>query len=178
VAFRGQGQSGVLAGSCSARTLEQVAAMVEGNPSWRLDALAGLDAPALAEAALAWFDALPPDQVPLIYSSLPPDALAEVQQRLGAAEAAALLEEATGLIARGLVARGVRRLVLAGGETSGAVLSALGVTAGTVGDEAAPGVPWIFAEAAHPLALLLKSGNFGDRDLLVTASGARKGNRG
>lgn len=76
-----------------------------------------------------------------------------------------------GLIAIGLLERGVDRLVVAGGETSGPVTRALGIRAAVVGDEAAPGVPWPFAEAAHPIALLLKSGSFGDHDLLKTASG-------
>ncbi|TYB47233.1 four-carbon acid sugar kinase family protein [Nonomuraea sp. PA05] len=164
------GPAAVLAGSCSARTLEQVSAMIQaGRPAHRLDALADQDADSLARRALAWYDALDEDAgAPLIYSSLEPAKLRRVQQALGVDRSAALLEAAIGRIARGLVERGVARLVTAGGETSGAVVSALGVPGGVIGAEAARGVPWIFAPSGP--ALLLKSGNFGEPDLLLEAS--------
>lgn len=164
------GPAVVLAGSCSARTLEQVAVMRRAHPSYRLDARASDDPALLAAGALRWFDEQPAGLAPLIHSSLPPAELAAVQADLGAAHAAELLESAFRLIVRGLVERGVGRIVVAGGETSGAVTEALGVRSGRVGTEAAPGVPWIHVDGAEPLALLLKSGNFGDPDLLVTAS--------
>ncbi|MGR6923562.1 3-oxo-tetronate kinase [[Actinomadura] parvosata] len=164
------GPAVVLAGSCSSRTLEQVQVMIEaGRPAHRLDALADQDADSLARRALAWYDALDPgDGAPLIYSSLEPVKLRRVQQALGAERSAALLESAIGRIARGLVERGVTRLVTAGGETSGAVVSALGVPGGVIGAEAARGVPWIFVPSGP--ALLLKSGNFGDPGLLLEAT--------
>ncbi|MFI6535663.1 3-oxo-tetronate kinase [Nonomuraea sp. NPDC050547] len=163
------GRAAVLAGSCSARTLEQVRAVIEhGRPAHRLDALAEPDPEALAANALAWYDAQrPEDGAPLIYSSLPPAGLHEVQRALGRERSAELLESALGEIARGLVERGVTRLVAAGGETSGAVVRALGVTGGVIGPEAARGVPWIFTPS---LTLLLKSGNFGEPGLLLDAS--------
>ncbi|MCX7520907.1 four-carbon acid sugar kinase family protein [Microbacterium sp. STN6] len=167
----------VLAGSCSARTLEQVALFRRSNPSFRLDAVATPDAAALADAALAWFDSLERGPAPLIYSSVEPQALRAAQEALGAALLADVIETAMARIATGLVERGVERLVVAGGETSGSVTSALGVRAGVVGDEEAPGVPWIFAEQPRRLALLLKSGNFGDPELLLRAS-ARHGGHG
>jgi uncharacterized protein YgbK (DUF1537 family) len=104
----------------------------------------------------------------LIYSSLEPAKLRRVQEALGVERSAAILETAIGRIARGLVERGVTRLITAGGETSGAVVSALGVPGGVIGAEAARGVPWIFTPSGP--ALLLKSGNFGDPDLLLRAS--------
>ncbi|MFD9944331.1 3-oxo-tetronate kinase [Nonomuraea sp. NPDC059023] len=164
-----EGRAAVLAGSCSARTLEQVRAVIEhGRPAHRLDALAEPDPEALAANALAWYDAQrPEDGAPLIYSSLPPAELREVQRVLGRERSAGLLESALGRIARGLVERGVTRLVAAGGETSGAVVRALGVTGGVIGPEAARGVPWIFTPS---LSLLLKSGNFGEPGLLLDAS--------
>jgi uncharacterized protein YgbK (DUF1537 family) len=76
------------------------------------------------------------------------------------------------MVAQGLSERGVRRFVIAGGETSGAVVSALGVDGGEIGGEEAPGVPWIYPSDERGLALLLKSGNFGDIDLLLRASSA------
>ncbi|MFB4266161.1 3-oxo-tetronate kinase [Nonomuraea sp. GTA35] len=164
------GPAAVLAGSCSARTLQQVHAMIEaGMPAYRLDALADQDADSLASGALAWYDSLRRDTgAPLIYSSLEPAKLRRVQEALGVERSAAILETAIGRIARGLVERGVTRLVTAGGETSGAVVSALGVPGGVIGAEAARGVPWIFTPSGP--ALLLKSGNFGDPDLLLRAS--------
>lgn len=159
----------VLAGSCSARTLEQIAELQRRHASFRLDAMANPDAASLASEALAWFDGLPTSDAALIYSSLPPGELRAVQDALGAQRASDILETAMGTIARGLVERDVRRIVVAGGETSGAVVSALNLSGGFIGDEAAPGVPWIYTASKPQRALLLKSGNFGARDLLTKA---------
>ncbi|MGP3935640.1 3-oxo-tetronate kinase [Nonomuraea sp. KM88] len=165
-----QGAAAVLAGSCSARTLEQVAAMIEaGRPAYRLDALADQDPGSLARDALAWYDTLDVEAgAPLVYASAEPSVLRRVQEVVGAEQSAAILESALGRVAQGLVERGVTRVVSAGGETSGAIVSALGVPGGLIGVEAARGVPWI--HTASGLALLLKSGNFGDAGLLVDAS--------
>ncbi|GAB3617255.1 four-carbon acid sugar kinase family protein [Okibacterium endophyticum] len=159
----------VLAGSCSARTLEQIAEMRRCCPSYRLDAVASPHAGRLAEDALEWFDALPQPDPVLIYSSLPAEELRATQEALGADRASRILEGAMALIAQGLIARDVRRLVVAGGETAGAVVSALDVGGGVIGSEPAPGVPWIFTTSEPQRALLLKSGNFGARDLLLKA---------
>ena len=167
----------VLAGSCSARTLEQIAHLQRSQPSFRLDAVVTPDDEALAEDALRFYDQQPRGSAPLIYSSLPPAELQAVQQALGGGRAAAILEGAMGLIARGLIARGVRRLIVAGGETSGSVVSALGVDGGLIGEEAAPGVPWIFTTDHNPMALLLKSGNFGEPSLLTDATHAGQTSR-
>jgi len=166
------GAAGVaLAGSCSARTLEQIEHMKSaGHPWWHLDAMRHPDAEALAEEALAWFDRQGAGPGPLVYSSSPPADLHRVQDCLGAGAASTILERAMGLIARGVVERGVSRLVVAGGETSGAVVTALEIAGGVIGEEAAPGVPWIHV-ADPPVDLLLKSGNFGDVELLARAVG-------
>lgn len=162
-----------LAGSCSARTLQQIAAMkAVGHPSYQLDAVAVPDSQLLAEAALSWYDSQQAGLPPLIYSSLPPEKLRQSQSLLGVAESAQILETAMGLIAQGLVRRGVRRVVVAGGETSGSVVTALEVRGGLIGPEAAPGVPWIYATGDYSIALLLKSGNFGDVDFLIRAVSA------
>ena len=163
-------RAAALAGSCSARTLEQISYMQRHQPAYLLDAVAVPDAAALATAALDWFDEQEPSSAPLLYSSLPPEQLRRAQEELGTARAADILETATGEIARGLVERGVDRLVIAGGETSGAVVTALEVDGGVVGEEEAPGVPWISTGGERPLHLLLKSGNFGDPELLVRAT--------
>lgn len=161
-----------LAGSCSARTLEQVEHMkAVGHPWWRLDAVRIPDPVALAGEALEWFDRQRPGSSPLVYSSTAPDDRHGGRDSLGTDTASTILEGAMGLIARGLVDRGVTRLVVAGGETSGAVVTALGISGGVIGREAAPGVPWIHV-ANPPVDLLLKSGNFGDVQLLARAAGA------
>lgn len=165
-----EGAAAVLAGSCSARTLEQVGAMIEaGRPAYRLDALADPDPASLAAGALTWYDSLGQGSgAPLVYSSVEPAALRHVQDVLGGERSAAILESALGRVAQGLVERGVTRVISAGGETSGAIVSALGVSGGVIGPEAARGVPWIFTSSG--LSLLLKSGNFGEPGLLLDAS--------
>nr|WP_225952662.1 nucleotide-binding domain containing protein [Mycobacterium sp. OAS707] len=168
---RSGSSSVVLAGSCSRRTLEQIDHMKRrGHPSFRLDALQSPDSAVLAEQALGWFDRQQFEMGPLIYSSLSPHELGHAQKTLGSEHASRILESAMGRIASGLVERGVNALVVAGGETSGAVVTALQVQGGVIGEEAAPGVPWILTTGARPMALLLKSGNFGDRELLSEAA--------
>jgi 3-dehydrotetronate 4-kinase len=103
----------------------------------------------------------------LIYSTATPDAVRAVQQHLGVHDAGTLVEQALAAIGRGLVAGGVRQLVVAGGETSGAVVQALGVQQMRIGPQIDPGVPWCHATATAcdaQLHLALKSGNFGSAD--------------
>ncbi len=151
-------------------TLGQVAFAREHIPAHALDPLRVPNAAALAAEALSWAAAQPTDAPILIAASAPPDAVAAVQQRLGRDAAGALIEDAMARIAATLVARGVRRLVVAGGETSGAVVARLGVRALRIGAEIDPGVPWTYAEGDGPALLLaLKSGNFGARDFFLRA---------
>ncbi|WP_221349841.1 3-oxo-tetronate kinase [Streptomyces beigongshangae] len=166
-----QGRAAVLAGSCSARTLEQIAQFyAAGLPSLHLDVLAAATGRDVTGEALAWYAEQDPGLPVLIYASASPEELAAVQARLGVAEAAAQVEELLGTLASHLVERGVRRLLVAGGETSGAVTTALGVRAVLVGAEADPGVPWTYATTENgDLALMLKSGNFGAPDLFTRA---------
>ncbi len=164
------GHAAVLAGSCSRATLYQIGAARDRVPTLELDALTTPDAAALARQALDWADGKLSDVPVLIAASAPPDAVAALQARFGREAAGALVEDAMGRIAVGLVARGVRRLVVAGGETSGAVLGALGVRQLTIGPEIDPGVPWTYAEGTgEPMRLALKSGNFGGRDFFLQA---------
>ncbi|MFD7504645.1 3-oxo-tetronate kinase [Streptomyces sp. NPDC059850] len=169
-----EGRAAVLAGSCSVRTLEQIGHFhAAGLPAHRLDALAAASGHDVIGAALDWYDAQDPGLPALLHASAAPGELAAVQDALGVAEAAALVEGLLGTLASHLVGRGVRRLLVAGGETSGAVTTALGVRAVLVGDEADPGVPWTYATTeAGELALMLKSGNFGAPDLFTRALGA------
>jgi uncharacterized protein YgbK (DUF1537 family) len=155
------GPAAILAGSCSAATLEQVARARERLPSLRLDPRRSDDPERLMAECVRWLDENLGDDPVMIYSSAKPGERS--------ADAAETVERVLGAAARELVARGVRRIVVAGGETSAAVADAVGVSACRVGREEAPGVPWLFAEDGRGLALLLKSGNFGDPELLVRA---------
>ncbi|MFI7130993.1 3-oxo-tetronate kinase [Nonomuraea sp. NPDC050153] len=153
-----QGPGVVLAGSCSAATLEQVALARGRMPSYRLRP----ERDGLVEEALGWLeDRLAAEERVMVYSSAPPE-----ERSPGSAE---LLEQALAAVAARAAQLGARRIVVAGGETSGAVVNALGVTGAVVGAEAARGVPWLLTTGHPSLALLLKSGNFGRPDLLVTA---------
>jgi len=164
------GASAVVAGSCSRATLAQIGYARDHVPVFELDALATPDAAALSEAALVWATDKIGGKPVVIAASAPPDKVAALQSRLGRDAAGALIEDAVARIAEGLVARGVRRIVVAGGETSGAVVGRLGVRSLRIGPEIDPGVPWTLAEGAGPnLMLALKSGNFGATDFFLKA---------
>ena len=164
-----RGMAAVVAGSCSRATLGQIGLARDHVPVLELDALATPDAAALAAQALEWVAGkLAADRPVVIAASAPPEKVAALQAKLGRDAAGALIEAAMAVIAEGLVARGVGRLVVAGGETSGAVVQRLGVTALRIGPEIDPGVPWTFAEP-RGLHLALKSGNFGARDFFLKA---------
>ena len=105
----------------------------------------------------------------LIYASAAPDKVAAVQQKFGREKAGEMIEHAIARIARGLRDAGVRRFVIAGGETSGAVVSALGVEALEIGTQIAPGVPATLSVGETRYALALKSGNFGGPDFFMEA---------
>ncbi len=164
------GHAAVLAGSCSRATLGQIGFAREHVPMLQLDPLATPDVGEMVAAARNWItDKLGATPI-VIAASAPPDKVTELQQRLGRDAAGALIEQTLAGIADDLVARGVRRLVVAGGETAGAVVSRLGVHSLRIGEEIDPGVPWTYAEGgAAPLLLSLKSGNFGSRDFFLKA---------
>jgi uncharacterized protein YgbK (DUF1537 family) len=104
-----------------------------------------------------------------VYSTATPEAVRAVQQRLGVNDAGTLVERALAEIARGLVAAGVRQLIVAGGETSGAVVQALDVHTLRIGRQIDPGVPWTLTDGPAPVLLALKSGNFGGVDFFTRA---------
>jgi uncharacterized protein YgbK (DUF1537 family) len=164
-----QGFAAVVAGSCSRATLGQIGLARDHAPVLELDALATPDAAALAAQALAWVDGkLDAARPVVIAASATPEKVAALQAKLGREAAGALVEHAVATIAAGLVERGVGRLVVAGGETSGAVVQRLGVTSLRIGPEIDPGVPWTYANPTG-LHLALKSGNFGARDFFLKA---------
>ncbi len=164
------GHAAILAGSCSRATLLQIGNARDLMPTLELDPLVTPDAESLIRQTLAWSEGKLGPQPILIAASAPPDRVASLQAKLGRDEAGALIEHAMAGIATGLVAQGVRRMVVAGGETSGAVVSALGVKRLLIGAEITPGVPWTLAEGAgQPLLLALKSGNFGGPHFFLSA---------
>lgn len=165
-----EGDAAVLAGSCSRATLAQLGFARQHVPVLELDPLTMPDAGALSETALEWAEGKLGGTPVVIAASAPPDKVAAVQAKFGREQAGALIEDAMARIAAGLVARGVRRMVIAGGETSGAAAARLGVRSLRIGSEIDPGVPWTYAEGAGPpLLLALKSGNFGATDFFLKA---------
>lgn len=171
------GKAAVLSGSCSEATRGQVAHMINaGFSAFTIDPLAATAGRNVAEQALAWTADKIGETPILIAATAPPESVAEVQQKLGRERAGALIEGIMAAIAQGLVERGVRRLVVAGGETAGAVVQALGVTGLRIGRQIDPGVPWTVSlpgNADQPaLALALKSGNFGAPDFFSRAFAA------
>lgn len=166
------GAAAVVSGSCSRATNAQVAQWALTRPVFRIDPLALAQGVPLAQQALAWARAQAPDTPVLIAATAEPDTVAAVQAQLGVQAAGTLVEQALAEIARGLVAQGVRQLVVAGGETAGAVVQALGIEQLIVGPQIDPGVPWMVARCAAdsaPLAIALKSGNFGSEDFFAKA---------
>lgn len=155
------GAAAVLSGSCSTATNAQVAAWeAAGRPMRRIDPRALARGEPVVDEVLQWARAAVAQGAVLISATAAPEVLRAVQAELGAARAGELVEQALARLARGLVDAGVRRLVVAGGETSGAVVQGLGVRALRIGPAICPGVPWTRAEG-RMLKLALKSGNFG-----------------
>jgi uncharacterized protein YgbK (DUF1537 family) len=164
------GACAVVAGSCSRATLAQLGFARGHLPVFELDALTTPNAAALSEAALAWAADKIGDKPVVIAASAPPEKVTALQTRLGREPAGALIEDAVARIAEGLIARGVRKMVVAGGETSGAVVGRLGVRSLRIGSEIDPGVPWTLASGGGAdLMLALKSGNFGATDFFLKA---------
>ncbi|WP_336488055.1 3-oxo-tetronate kinase [Methylobacterium nigriterrae] len=163
------GHTACLAGSCSQATLGQIEAAEAVMPVLRLDPERILSDRTAIGAAIEWAAARLGDGPVLLATSGTPEAVRALQARHGGAEAGHAIEAANAAIAAGLVARGVRRLVVAGGETSGAVVDHLGLRAFLVGPEIAAGVPVLRTAGSEPMLLALKSGNFGGRDFFARA---------
>ncbi|CAH2902319.1 MAG: 3-oxo-tetronate kinase [uncultured Paraburkholderia sp.] len=180
---RVEGLSAVLAGSASKATNAQVAAWRATRPAFRIDPLAAARGEAVVEEALAAARGeavveealafaqpyLDKGEPMLIYATATPDEVKAVQRELGVDKAGHLVEATLAAIARGLHERGVRKFVVAGGETSGTVVQALNVRSLRIGAQIDPGVPATATTGAQPLALALKSGNFGATDFFEKA---------
>ena len=165
------GRSAVVSGSCSVATNAQVKHWIDaGKAAIRVDTLKlAADAGEVAriiDAALATVAQAPV----LVYATAAPDEVKRVQAALGVERAGQITEAALAAVARALVETGgVTKLVAAGGETSGAVVQALKVSALRIGPQIDPGVPWTLSAGAKPIALALKSGNFGTTDFFSKA---------
>jgi 3-dehydrotetronate 4-kinase len=168
-----EGKSVVLAGSASKATNGQVAEWRASKPSFRVDPMALARGEAVVDQAVAFAqEHFRKDETVLIYATSSPDEVKAVQKELGVEKAGHLVEDALASIARRLRDDGVRKFVVAGGETSGAVVQALDVRSLRIGPQIDPGVPATQAIGAKddaPLALALKSGNFGTVDFFVKA---------
>ncbi len=163
------GSAAVIAGSCSAATLTQIVHMKQARPAFSIDPMALAAGEDVVGRVLAWARERLPGGPVLIYASAPPEEVARTQERLGRERAGEMIERALAEIAAALVSAGVRRLVIAGGETSGAVVQRLGVKALRIGPQIDPGVPWTATVEEPVLALALKSGNFGAPDFFTRA---------
>jgi len=169
------GHRAVVSGSCSAATNAQVRQFrAGGGEAFAVDPLALAAGRDLAREALDWaVPRLAAGAPVLVYATAEPAAVQAVQAQLGAAQAGQLVEQALSAVALGLVRAGVRQLVVAGGETSGAVVQTLGVERLAIGPQIDPGVPWTAvrcpASGGEVLHLALKSGNFGTTDFFTKA---------
>lgn len=173
---RAEGAALVLSGSCSRATLGQVDHFLQRHPGFALDPLALAESGDQLEEALTFacshLKGERADEPLLIYASASPERVQQAQQELGTEAAGRVVEGAMASLAKTLMGEGVGRLVVAGGETSGAVVSALGIRQLRIGHQIDPGVPWTqapLAGRAAPLSLALKSGNFGDVDFFTRA---------
>ncbi len=164
-----RGHRAIVSGSCSAATNAQVAHFIQaGGAAYGLDPLRLAAGQQVVADVLAWCrERLGPAPV-LVYATAPPEAVQAVQAHLGSERAGALVEDALAAVAQGLVQAGVGQLLVAGGETSGACVQALGIRQLRIGPQIDPGVPWCHASEAG-LHLALKSGNFGGVDFFSRA---------
>ncbi|WP_418320106.1 3-oxo-tetronate kinase [Piscinibacter sakaiensis] len=168
------GLRAIVSGSCSAASNAQVADFLRrGGQAYAIDPLRIAAGEDTVSAALAWAAPRLVAGPILVYATSESEAVKAVQARLGVEQAGALVEQALSSIALGLVERGVRQLVVAGGETSGACVQALEVAQLRIGPQIDPGVPWCHADSpaadAEGLHLALKSGNFGTFDFFTKA---------
>lgn len=158
----------ILSGSCSAMTRAQVAAYAAHGPNLHLDPIRlATDG---VQFALDWLAAQPLAATPMLFASADPRDVKAAQTQLGPARAGQIVEDALAALAIAGRDKGIRRIVVAGGETSGAITQALGVSRLDIGAEIAPGVPWTFCTSGgHAIALALKSGNFGTQTFFADA---------
>lgn len=163
------GRGVVLSGSCSQMTNRQVAWYQQHAPARELDiARCRQNAEDYAREMAQWVSAQPDFPAPLLYATDAPDVVQRLRQRYPGEDTGAMIEACFARIATLLCEQGFSKFIVAGGETSSLIAQKLGVTAFTLGDTIAPGVPWV-RDLHRPLWLALKSGNFGTTDFFSKA---------
>jgi uncharacterized protein YgbK (DUF1537 family) len=162
------GPEAILAGSCSGATRRQIEVHRQDHPALAIDVDKVMSGETTCDQVVD-FITRHHGRAPLAYSSGAPEDVAATQAKYGRDEVAAKLDALFADTAHKLVHAGVTRLVVAGGETSGAVVSALDLGALTIGQEIDPGVPVLLSQGNAPIALALKSGNFGAPDFFAKA---------
>ncbi len=167
------GPEAILAGSCSGATRGQIDKHAQNHPTLAID-VPGVMRGSVSESTLIEFYLANSGYAPLAFSAGSPDAVADIQARFGREAVAHRLDELFANVAASLVVQGFKRIVVAGGETSGAVAQAVadtvGVSAMVVGREIDPGIPILTLGKDAPVALALKSGNFGAEDFFCQSS--------
>lgn len=171
-----QGPEAILAGSCSVATLGQIEVHRKSHPAMPIsvsDVMSGRVQP----KDVVKFATQNVGNKPIAFSSDTPERVRQIQQEFGRDSVAQALDSFFSNAAAMLVASGIRRLVVAGGETSGAVITGLNLQAVSIGPEIDPGVPALSAAEGKPLAIALKSGNFGGQDFFERALRTLEGSR-
>jgi uncharacterized protein YgbK (DUF1537 family) len=172
-----RGQQAIISGSCSLATQGQVAHfLAQGGAAYQLDPLAWpSDTPPaeIAAQVVNWATAHMASSPVLVYSTADAEQVKSVQAQRGTQHAGEHTEQVLAQVAQGLVQHGVSQLVVAGGETSGACVQALGISQLAIGAQIDPGVPWCYAPSRFApsggLHITLKSGNFGSADFFTKA---------
>lgn len=169
-----RGYRAVVSGSCSAATNTQVARFTaRGGEAFKIEPSMLADADDAVARASAWAARRLGTSPVLVYSTAAPSEVRRIQEECGVGRSGALIESILSKIALRLVQRGAGQLIVAGGETAGACVQALGVKHLVIGREICAGVPWCYAPpsrlASGGLHLALKSGNFGDPDFFSSA---------
>lgn len=165
--WRGEeGKCVVLSGSCSNATRAQVALHSKSNPSYEIDARDVINGSLHPQTVADWL--IEAEGIPLAFSSADPAVVADIQEHFGRDKSAAALEAFFAEVSRQLVAGGIRKILTAGGETSGAIVEGLQLTTLEIGPEIDPGVPAL--RASDTLVIALKSGNFGAPDYFEKAA--------
>lgn len=163
------GRAVILAGSCSAATRRQIDHALQAKvPAIRIDPRLVAKGAVTATSVADWVCASS-HPTPIVYASADPSEIVDIQKELGRENAGTLVENLLAEVATRLKEDNFTRFLIAGGETSGAVVHALGVSALKIGPEIDPGVPWTCSLDEKPIALALKSGNFGTDDFFLKA---------
>ena len=163
------GKELILSGSCSEMTLTQINEFSKKYRTLKLNPIQLAESNSSLNNAVDWVIRAKGEEPILVYASAPPDAVNEAQKRLGRDLASSIVENALAKIASAAVQNGFRRIVVAGGETAGAVVSNLGIKGIMIGEQIDPGVPTTVSIGNPSIGLVLKSGNFGSADFFEKA---------